>query len=72
MMVTNNKGVNMEQAKRNVGGVWKGTTKKGEDYLYIVLEGKDGRKFRYYAFVNQFKESDKQPDFNIFLPNKKD
>jgi len=71
-MVTNNKGVVMEQEKRNIGGVWKRTTKKGEDYLYIVLEDKSGHKFRYYAFVNQFKGNDNQPDFRIFLPNKKD
>ena len=47
--------------KDDVGAMWIKTSRKGEDYLSITINGE-----RYVAFKNDFKKKDTQPDYRIF------
>ena len=60
----------------NVGAVWFRETKKGDEFLSIVLdpdidltqflvETKAGERIILSGFVNSFKEEDKHPDYNV-------
>ena len=41
-------------------GAWKNKSKEGKTYISFTIDGK-----KYSMFPNQYKETDKQPDFNI-------
>lgn len=54
---------------KKIGALWLCTSRSGEKYMKGVLETNKG-KFNIIVFKNN-KELDKQPDYNIFLENKK-
>lgn len=43
-----------------VGAIWRGTAKNGAEYLTITIGDK-----KYVAFLNGYKNSPNQPDYNI-------
>lgn len=61
-----NGGYNKQQGGNNsgknnkVGAIWKGITKTGSEYLTITIGDK-----KYVAFINGYKNSPNQPDYNI-------
>jgi len=66
----------MEKDTKNVGGLWKGKTKKGDACINIILSvdsltpGPDGL-VRLIAFKNDYKEpgDEKKPDFKVYKRN---
>ena len=61
-----------------VGALWASTDKNNQEYFYgslelteaffAAIEGQNvGAKINILAFVNNFKEEDKHPDFQLFL-----
>jgi uncharacterized protein (DUF736 family) len=59
-----------ESNQRNVGGGWKKTGKKGDQYisLSLELEGQNGPKHRILMFKNHKKvEGSKQPDYRLVM-----
>ena len=57
--------------KKSIGALWTHTSKKEEKYLTGSVEI-DGRKIDIVVFKNKFKDQDKQPDFKIFLSEKRE
>lgn len=55
---------------KKIGALWLQTTRDGKKYMKGVLETNKG-KFNIIVFKN-YKELDKQPDYNIFLDNKRE
>ena len=57
--------------KKSIGALWTHVSKKEEKYLTGSVEI-DGRKVDIVVFKNKFKDQDKQPDFKIFLSEKRE
>jgi len=54
-------GADSEKKLEKVGAMWSRTSKSGNDYFGIDFNGE-----AYMALKNNFKESEKQPDFIIY------
>ncbi len=72
-------GANGQAVKKNVGGIWKGTTKTESTYLSISLDrnelirlleaSSEGDRIKLVAFENGNKSEDRHPDFRVFQSN---
>ena len=60
-----------KEKSRKAGVLWINTTKEGKYYYTIVLEGKNGKRFKYVAFKNSYKEEDTQPDYIVYYSKQK-
>lgn len=52
----------MADKKESVGAIWQKTTRNGKTLLSITIDGK-----RYTAWPNDYKKTDKEPDFRVFV-----
>lgn len=72
-------GTGSQSNKKNVGGIWKGTTKTESTYLSISLDrnelirlietSSEGDRIKLVAFENGNKSEERHPDFRIFQSN---
>lgn len=58
---SNGGNVMTDEYQKEVGVIWRRTSKKGESYLFIKMNDKE-----YVAFENRIKETDKHPDMRIY------
>ena len=56
---------------KNIGAFWLKTSKKGEKYMSGYVEI-NGAKVDLIVFKNKQKREDKQPDYRIFLKEKRE
>ena len=54
-----------QQKKKDIGAIWKKTSKGGLEFMSGVLE-LNGEKHEIVIFANTYKERDNQPDFKIY------
>jgi len=54
----------MNEKSKNIGAIWKGTKRNGEEYLYGSITV-DDKPVRFVAFVNSYQEG-KRPHYHIF------
>lgn len=57
-------------ANRKIGALWTRTSKEGKKYLSGVLQDLSG-DIRIAVFLNDRKEKDNEPDYNILLSEQK-
>ena len=54
------------EAKKDVGAIWRRTSKDGKEYLSIQFSKPDGTKSEFIAFLNNKDGVDKRPDYKIY------
>jgi len=56
----------MSEGKKDIGALWLRMSKNGAEYMSGAIEI-DGVKHQIVAFKNNYKKSEKHPDYRIFL-----